>query len=44
VARADETHLWSYSDARHSELLASQDAAEGVAAFFQRRAPVWTGR
>src|SRR5580692_12208031 len=24
VARADETHLWSYSDARHSELLASQ--------------------
>jgi enoyl-CoA hydratase len=44
IARGDETALWAFSNARHEELLASHDVAEGVAAFFQRRAAVWTGQ
>ena len=44
AARGDESQFWAFSNARHQELLASQDVAEGVAAFFQRRAPIWTGQ
>jgi enoyl-CoA hydratase len=41
AARGDETRLWAYSNARHAELLASQDVAEGIAAFFGKRPPAW---
>jgi enoyl-CoA hydratase/carnithine racemase len=44
AARGDESDLWGYSNARHGELLASTDVAEGIAAFFAKRAPVWTGQ
>jgi enoyl-CoA hydratase/carnithine racemase len=44
LARGDETALWRYSDAAHARLAASEDAAEGIRAFFERRAPGWQGR
>jgi enoyl-CoA hydratase len=44
LARGDETALWGYSDAAHGRLAASEDAAEGVAAFFAKRAPRWQAR
>jgi enoyl-CoA hydratase len=44
LARGDETALWRYSDAAHAELVASEDAAEGVAAFFARRTAQWQAR
>ena len=44
LARGDEGTLWQFSDAAHAELAASEDAAEGVRAFFARRAPIWQGR
>jgi enoyl-CoA hydratase/carnithine racemase len=44
VARGDEAELWAYSNARHAELLASEDVTEGIAAFFAKRAPAWKGQ
>jgi enoyl-CoA hydratase len=44
AARGDEDDLWAYSNARHRDLLASQDVAEGIAAFFAKRAPAWKGQ
>ncbi len=44
VTRGDETALWRYSDAAHEQLLASEDVAEGIRAFFAKRAPDWRGR
>ena len=44
AARGDETQLWAYSNARHADLLASEDVAEGIAAFFGKRDPRWTAR
>jgi enoyl-CoA hydratase len=44
VAHGDETELWAYSNARHAELLASEDVTEGIAAFFAKRAPAWKGQ
>jgi enoyl-CoA hydratase/carnithine racemase len=43
AARGDESALWAYSNARHEELLRSDDVREGIAAFFARRAPDWQG-
>jgi enoyl-CoA hydratase/carnithine racemase len=40
----DETETWERSHAAHARLLASDDVREGVGAFFDRRAPTWTGR
>jgi enoyl-CoA hydratase/carnithine racemase len=40
----DETASWERSDAAHGRLLATEDVKEGVAAFFERRSPRWTGR
>ena len=43
VLHSDEAE-WQQSDAAHSRLLASEDVREGIAAFFERRAPTWKGR
>lgn len=40
----DETASWAASDTAHQRLLASEDVAEGIGAFFERREPVWRGR
>lgn len=40
----DEAAVWEASHAALARLLASADVAEGVAAFFERRDPHWTGR
>ena len=40
----DESELWAASHAAHARLLATEDVAEGVGAFFERRPPRWTGR
>jgi enoyl-CoA hydratase/carnithine racemase len=39
----DETASWAASHAAHERLLASHDVAEGINAFFERRAPRWSG-
>ena len=39
----DETASWAASHAAHERLLASADVAEGITAFFERRAPRWSG-
>lgn len=44
AARGDESALWRFSNARHEELLRSDDVREGIAAFFARRSPDWQGR
>lgn len=40
----DETERWEQSHEALGRLLASEDLAEGVAAFFERREPVWRAR
>ncbi|WP_127783636.1 enoyl-CoA hydratase-related protein [Rhodococcus sp. X156] len=40
----DETASWQRSNAAHARLLASADVKEGIAAFFERRDPDWSGR
>jgi enoyl-CoA hydratase len=42
-AAGDETASWERSDAAHGRLLHSDDVREGIAAFFERRPPRWTG-
>jgi enoyl-CoA hydratase/carnithine racemase len=48
VARAavdgDETELWARTEAAHGRLLASEDLAEGLEAFFGKRPPEWRNR
>jgi enoyl-CoA hydratase len=43
ITRGDETALWELSDAEHQKLVGTQDVAEGLTAFFERRPPTWTG-
>lgn len=40
----DESALWERSHAAHSRLVVTEDVAEGVRAFFERRPPKWSGR
>ena len=40
----DETSSWQRSDAAHARILTTEDVKEGIAAFFERRPPRWTGR
>lgn len=40
----DESESWARSHAAHARLLATDDVREGIAAFFERREPRWTGR
>jgi enoyl-CoA hydratase/carnithine racemase len=44
VNGGDDTELWRLSDDVHEGLVQSDDLVEGVSAFFERRAPRWTGR
>ncbi len=40
----DEAAIWRSSHAAHHRLLQSEDVKEGIGAFFEKRAPKWTGR
>lgn len=40
----DETASWQRSDAAHARLVGTEDIKEGVAAFFERRTAIWSGR
>jgi crotonobetainyl-CoA hydratase len=40
----EETHLWRMSDQADQIMRTSQDAAEGTAAFAERRQPTWQGK
>ncbi len=40
----DEDAIWRSSHAAHHRLLQSEDVKEGIGAFFEKRAPKWTGR
>lgn len=41
---ADEERGWEATDAARDTIMASEDRAEGIAAFFERRPPAWPGR
>ncbi|MBS1886061.1 MAG: enoyl-CoA hydratase/isomerase family protein [Actinobacteria bacterium] len=43
-AGADEEEAWRLNDLAVARTVDTDDAREGVAAFFERRAPVWSGR
>jgi enoyl-CoA hydratase len=40
----DESESWKLTDEAHARLLQTEDFREGWTAFFERRAPKWTGR
>ena len=40
----DEVDHWARNDAAHQRLVRTEDVHEGIAAFFERRAPSWKGR
>ena len=40
----DETAIWERSDAAHARVVQTEDVHEGIAAFFERRPPRWSGR
>lgn len=40
----DESEIWKLSNDAHARLLQTEDFKEGWSAFFERRAPKWTGR
>jgi enoyl-CoA hydratase/carnithine racemase len=44
IVGADDARGWAETEAALAKLVASEDAAEGIAAFFEKRAPVWRGR
>jgi enoyl-CoA hydratase len=44
LARQDDTGGWAATDRAFSTISGSADTAEGVAAFFEKRQPQWTGR
>src|SRR5262245_9250083 len=44
VVGDSESVYWATSDRLHQGLVETEDAREGVAAFFERRAPVWRNR
>jgi enoyl-CoA hydratase/carnithine racemase len=39
----DESEIWRSSHAAHHRLLKTEDVKEGVGAFFEKRAPKWSG-
>ncbi len=40
----EDADAWARSDAAHARLLETADVSEGIAAFFAKRPPQWTGR
>jgi enoyl-CoA hydratase len=44
VLAADEDTYWATSDRLHQGLVDTEDSSEGIAAFFERRPPVWKNR
>ncbi len=44
ASRATDDELWAMSLSGMATAMASQDLGEGLKAFLERRAPVWTGR
>jgi enoyl-CoA hydratase/carnithine racemase len=44
LAMGDDAQAWAATDEAAATVRASQDAAEGVRAFLEKRRPVWTGR
>lgn len=44
VVSADDDLGWAATDEARRTIIGSDDAAEGVAAFFEKRTPNWTGR
>jgi len=43
IVAADDETAWQISNDARRVVGRSNDAAEGVAAFFEKRAPEWTG-
>ena len=41
---ANDAEAWEITEKTRTTILASADSVEGRAAFFEKRAPVWTGR
>ena len=44
ILGADDARGWEATEAALATLASSEDAAEGIAAFFEKRAPIWRGR
>jgi enoyl-CoA hydratase len=44
AVNGDESDNWVRSHAAHERLLETEDVKEGVGAFFERRAPSWSGK
>jgi enoyl-CoA hydratase len=44
VLASREDTYWATSDRLHQRLVDTEDSTEGIAAFFERRAPVWKNR
>jgi enoyl-CoA hydratase/carnithine racemase len=43
AVNGDESDIWRSSHAAHHRLLKTEDVKEGVGAFFEKRAPKWSG-
>ncbi len=44
VIGAGEDGYWETSDRLHQRLTETEDCSEGIAAFFERRPPIWKNR